>query len=75
MERPYRRDAAQRGGQAGADEGRTMILVTREMKFAREVASHVIYLHNGIIEEEGPPDQLFGAPKSDRLKQFLKTVG
>ena len=58
-----------------ADEGRTMILVTHEMKFAREVASHVIYLHNGVIEEEGPPDQLFGAPKSERLKQFLKTVG
>ena len=58
-----------------ADEGRTMILVTHEMKFAREVATHVIYLHNGVIEEEGPPDALFGAPKSDRLKQFLKTVG
>ena len=58
-----------------ADEGRTMVLVTHEMKFAREVATHVIYLHNGLIEEEGPPDQLFGAPKSDRLKQFLKTVG
>jgi polar amino acid transport system ATP-binding protein len=58
-----------------ADEGRTMILVTHEMKFAREVASHVIYLHNGIIEEEGPPDALFGAPRSERLKQFLKTVG
>ena len=58
-----------------ADEGRTMILVTHEMKFAREVASHVIYLHNGVIEEEGPPDQLFGAPRSERLKQFLKTVG
>ena len=57
-----------------AEEGRTMILVTHEMKFAREVASHVIYLHNGQIEEEGPPDQLFGAPKSDRLKQFLKSV-
>jgi len=57
-----------------ADEGRTMVLVTHEMKFAREVASHVIYLHNGQIEEEGPPDQLFGAPRSDRLKQFLKTV-
>jgi len=57
-----------------ADEGRTMILVTHEMKFAREVASHVIYLHNGLIEEQGPPDQLFGAPKSDRLKQFLKSV-
>lgn len=58
-----------------ADEGRTMILVTHEMKFAREVASHVIYLHNGVIEEEGPPDQLFGAPQSERLRQFLKTVG
>jgi len=58
-----------------ADEGRTMILVTHEMKFAREVASHVIYLYNGQIEEEGPPDILFGAPKSERLKQFLKTVG
>ena len=58
-----------------ADEGRTMVLVTHEMRFAREVSSHVIYLHNGLIEEEGPPDQLFGDPKSERLKQFLKTVG
>ena len=57
-----------------AAEGRTMILVTHEMKFAREVASHVIYLHNGVVEEEGPPDVLFGAPKSERLKQFLKSV-
>jgi polar amino acid transport system ATP-binding protein len=57
-----------------ADEGRTMVLVTHEMKFAREVASHVIYLHNGVIEEEGPPEQLFGEPKSERLKQFLKSV-
>ncbi len=57
-----------------ADEGRTMILVTHEMKFAREVASHVIFLANGVIEEEGPPAALFGAPKSDRLKQFLKSV-
>ena len=58
-----------------ADEGRTMILVTHEMKFAREVASHVIFLASGVVEEEGPPDRLFGAPKSERLKQFLKTVG
>ncbi len=57
-----------------AAEGRTMILVTHEMKFAREVASHVIYLHNGVIEEEGPPEALFGAPKSERLRQFLKSV-
>jgi len=58
-----------------ASEGRTMILVTHEMKFAREVADHVIYLHNGLIEEEGPPEALFGAPRSDRLRQFLKSVG
>ena len=46
-----------------AREGRTMVLVTHEMKFAREVASHVIYLHNGRVEEEGPPEQVFGAPR------------
>jgi octopine/nopaline transport system ATP-binding protein len=54
-----------------ADEGRTMILVTHEMKFARDVSSHVIYLYKGQIEEEGPPSQVFGAPKSARCKQFV----
>jgi octopine/nopaline transport system ATP-binding protein len=54
-----------------ADEGRTMILVTHEMKFARDVSSHVIYLHKGQIEEEGTPSQVFGAPKSARCKQFV----
>ncbi|HEY6630625.1 MAG TPA: ABC transporter ATP-binding protein [Rhizobiaceae bacterium] len=54
-----------------AQEGRTMILVTHEMKFARKVATHVVYLHNGLVEEEGPPDQIFGAPRSERLKQFI----
>ena len=58
-----------------AREGRTMVLVTHEMKFAREVASHVVYLCNGLVEEEGPPEQLFGAPKSERLRQFLRNVG
>ncbi len=58
-----------------AREGRTMILVTHEMKFAREVATHVVYLYNGTVEEEGPPEQLFGAPKSERLKQFIRSVG
>ncbi len=57
-----------------AREGRTMILVTHEMKFAREVASHVVYLHNGKVEEEGPPSEVFGAPKSERLKQFIRSV-
>lgn len=58
-----------------AAEGRTMILVTHEMKFAREVASHVMFLANGLVEEEGPPDRLFGAPQSPRLQQFLRSVG
>ena len=57
-----------------AAEGRTMILVTHEMKFAREVSSHVIYLYEGKIEEQGPPEQIFGAPASERLQQFLKSV-
>ena len=58
-----------------AREGRTMVLVTHEMKFAREVATHVVYLYNGVVEEEGPPDQIFGAPKSERLKQFIRSIG
>jgi octopine/nopaline transport system ATP-binding protein len=57
-----------------AKEGRTMMLVTHEMKFAREVATHVVYLFNGQVEEEGPPEQLFGAPRSERLRQFLRNV-
>ncbi|MCB5411556.1 ATP-binding cassette domain-containing protein [Pseudogemmobacter sp. CC-YST710] len=57
-----------------ADEGRTMLLVTHEMRFAREVSDHVVYLYNGLIEEQGPPEQLFGDPQSSRLKQFLKSV-
>ena len=57
-----------------AAEGRTMLLVTHEMKFAREVASHVVYLFEGRIEEQGPPAEVFGNPKSDRLKQFLRSV-
>jgi polar amino acid transport system ATP-binding protein len=57
-----------------AAEGRTMLLVTHEMKFAREVSDHVIYLSEGRIAEQGPPEEVFGAPKSERLKQFLKSV-
>jgi ABC-type histidine transport system ATPase subunit len=56
-----------------ANEGRTMILVTHEMNFARDVSSHVIFLHKGLIEEEGPPEQVFNHPKSERCKQFTKT--
>jgi octopine/nopaline transport system ATP-binding protein len=57
-----------------ASEGRTMILVTHEMKFARDVSSHVIYLHKGIVEEEGPPAKVFGDPTSARCKQFVSGI-
>jgi polar amino acid transport system ATP-binding protein len=57
-----------------AEEGRTMIIVTHEMKFARDVSSHVIYLHKGGIEEEGPPKLVFGAPKSERCRQFVSSI-
>jgi octopine/nopaline transport system ATP-binding protein len=54
-----------------AEEGRTMIVVTHEMGFAREVSSRVIFLHAGLVEEEGPPGQLFGHARSERCRQFL----
>ncbi|HDR28275.1 ABC transporter ATP-binding protein [Rhodovulum sp.] len=57
-----------------AEEGRTMILVTHDMRLAADVSDHVIFLHQGLIEEEGPPDELFGAPRSERLKQFLSAT-
>ena len=57
-----------------AEEGRTMILVTHEMKFARGVSSHVIYLYKGVIEEEGAPEQVFDQPASDRCRQFVKGI-
>ena len=54
-----------------AVDGTTMIVVTHEMGFAREVSDRVIFLHQGVIEEEGPPADIFGSPKSERLRQFL----
>jgi histidine transport system ATP-binding protein len=54
-----------------AEEGRTMIVVTHEMAFARNVSNHVMFLHQGRVEEEGAPDDVFGRTKSERLKQFL----
>jgi octopine/nopaline transport system ATP-binding protein len=54
-----------------AEEGMTMIIVTHEMGFAREVSSEVIFLHQGRIEEHGPPDQVLANPQSERCRQFL----
>jgi polar amino acid transport system ATP-binding protein len=54
-----------------AAEGMTMLIVTHEMRFARDVSTRVIFMHQGRIAEEGPPSQIFGAPKSERLVGFL----
>jgi arginine/ornithine transport system ATP-binding protein len=54
-----------------ADEGRTMVVVTHEMGFAREVSNHLIFLHQGLVEEEGIPAEVLSKPKSERLAQFL----
>ncbi|TCB64802.1 ABC transporter ATP-binding protein [Acinetobacter sp. ANC 4178] len=58
--------------QSLAEEGRTMIVVTHEMGFARHVSNHVIFLHQGKIEEQGDPKEVLINPKSERLKQFLE---
>lgn len=57
-----------------AEEGNTMILVTHEMQFAKEVSSQVLYLHQGRVEEAGHPVKVFSNPESDRLRQFLARV-
>ena len=54
-----------------AQEGRTMIVVTHEMGFAREVSTHVMFLHQGLVEEEGNPREVLARPRSERLQQFL----
>ncbi len=52
----------------------TMLIVTHEMQFAREIADRVIFMHGGKIVEEGAPEQIFGAPKDERLRRFLKRL-
>ncbi|MBT9383145.1 amino acid ABC transporter ATP-binding protein [Pseudooceanicola sp. CBS1P-1] len=57
-----------------AAEGRTMIIVTHDMRMAHDVSDHVVFLHQGRIEEQGPPEELFGNPQSDRLRGFLSAT-
>ncbi|MEO0637355.1 MAG: hypothetical protein AAFY73_11965, partial [Pseudomonadota bacterium] len=57
-----------------AEEGRTMILVTHEMSFARDVSSHIMFLHEGKVEEEGTPQQLFYETKSERCRAFVQSI-
>ncbi|GGB78824.1 ATP-binding protein [Marinobacterium zhoushanense] len=58
-----------------ADEGRTMLIVTHEMRFAREVSNQVVFLHQGQIEESGTPEQVFDHPKSQRVRDFMASHG
>ena len=57
-----------------AEEGTTMIVVTHEMSFARDVSSQTIFLHDGLIAEQGNPREMFASPKTERLRQFLSST-
>jgi polar amino acid transport system ATP-binding protein len=57
-----------------SQQGMTMVVVTHEMGFAREVADSVVFMDQGVVVEQGPPEQIFGAPQSDRLRGFLSRV-
>ena len=57
-----------------AEEGRSMVLVTHEIRFARDVADHIIFLGDGQVVEEGPPDEVIKAPKHERLRAFLHQI-
>jgi polar amino acid transport system ATP-binding protein len=57
-----------------AAEGMTMLLATHEMGFAREVASKVCFLYEGVVHEEGPPEQIFGEPTAERTRAFLRSI-
>jgi polar amino acid transport system ATP-binding protein len=57
-----------------ASQGMTMLLATHEMGFAKEVASKVCFLYEGVVHEEGPPEQIFGNPKQERTRGFLKRI-
>ena len=57
-----------------AEEGMTMVIVTHEMGFAREVADRVLFIDQGVVMEQGTPEELFGSPKNERTKSFLSKV-
>jgi ABC-type polar amino acid transport system ATPase subunit len=57
-----------------AKDGMTMILVSHEMAFVREVADKVVFMDGGVVVEEGPPEQLFDTPKTDRARDFFRKI-
>ncbi len=58
-----------------AREGMTLMLVTHEMRFARDVGTHLVFMHHGKVHEQGPPKQVFAAPKTPELQQFVGSIG
>jgi len=58
-----------------AREGMTLMLVTHEMRFARDVGTHLVFMHHGRVHEQGPPKQVFAAPKTPELQQFVGSIG
>ena len=58
-----------------ATEGRTMLIVTHELAFAKDVSSRVLFLHRGVIEEDGPPEEVFSRSRSERFRQFIAGEG
>ena len=57
-----------------AKEGKTMVIVTHEMSFAKEVSNHIIFMDDGKIVEEGSPDDIFSSPKEERTRKFLQRI-
>ena len=57
-----------------AREGMTLMLVTHEMRFARDVGTHLVFMHHGKVHEQGPPKEVFAAPKTPELQQFVSSV-
>ncbi len=57
-----------------ADEGRSMVLVTHELRFARDVADWVVFMGDGVIVEEGPPGEVLGNPRHERTRSFLRQI-
>jgi len=58
-----------------AKEGMTLILVTHEMRFARDVGTNLVFMHHGKVHEQGPPKEVFAAPKTPELQQFVSGIG
>ena len=57
-----------------AHDGMTIVMATHEMGFAKEIATTICFLHEGVIHEQGPPEQIFGEPQHERTRQFLQRI-